>query len=359
VASVRAISGAGGKGPACFLVDTGDARLLLDLGYGPQQGLWPDVSSVGRVDAIVLTHGHNDHAAGLKLADQLGNPPVHATKTVIAALKTRLETRELPLNGTATVCGIAVHTGRNGHAPGGVWLHLDVGAGLLYTGDYSVESLIYEFDPPPEAGALVLDASYGVYDESLETCMAKLAPMLGEGPALLPVPVLGRGPEIAYHLARERNELPRIGDDLRNAICGMVAAPHQHNVRSAVLAALEHLANEAPALDDAADLLITGPADGSGGESARVIAQWEATHDRAIVFTGYVPPGTPAQRLVDSGRAQYARWNVHPRLRDNAALVRATKPRTVLPAFGDRRHRAAWEQAFSPARIVIEETIEL
>jgi Cft2 family RNA processing exonuclease len=356
---MRAISGAGGKGPACFLVETREARLLLDLGYGPQPGKWPDVSNVGRVDAIVLTHGHNDHAAGLKLADQLGHPPVHATKTVIAALKSGFETRELPLNGTATVCGITLRTGRNGHAPGGVWLHLDVGTGLLYTGDYSVESLIYEFDTPPGAGTLVLDASYGVYDEPLASCMTKLAILFDQGPALLPVPVLGRGPEIAYHLAHERDALPCIGDDLRKAICGMVAAPHQHGVRPAALATLERLANEAPALDDDADVLIAGPADASAGESAKVIARWKDQHDRAVVFTGYIPPGTPAQQLTDSGRAQYVRWNVHPRLRDNAALVRATKPRTVLPAFGDRRHRAAWEHAFAPARIGIEETIEL
>jgi Cft2 family RNA processing exonuclease len=356
---VRAISGAGGKGPACFLVETREARLLLDLGYGPQPGKWPDVSNVGRVDAIVLTHGHNDHAAGLKLADQLGRPPVHATKTVIATLKSGLETRELPLNGTATVCGITLRTGRNGHAPGGVWLHLDVGAGLLYTGDYSVESLIYEFDAPPEAGTLVLDASYGVYDESLESCMTRLATLLDQDPVLFPVPVLGRGPEIAFYLARERGALPCIGDDLRDAICGMTAAPEANNLRQTTVAALERLANEAPALDDAANLLIAGPADASGGESAKVIAQWKDEHDRAIVFTGYIPPGTPAQQLTKSGRARYVRWNVHPRLRDNAALVRATKPRTVLPAFGDGRHRAAWEQVFAPARIALDETIEL
>ena len=359
MATVRAISGAGGKGPACFLVETGDARLLLDLGYGPQPGLWPDVSGIGRVDAIVLTHGHSDHAGGLALAHQLGNPPVYATNAVIAALKTELDTRELPLNGKSTVCGITVHTGRNGHAPGGVWLHLDVGAGVLYTGDYSVESLIYEFDAPPEAGTVVLDASYGVYDEPLDACMAKLAPFLDRRATLLPVPVLGRGPDIAYHLASERNELPHLGDDLREAIRRMVRSPHEHNIRASALATLERLKDDAPPPDNAAGVLITGPADGSGGESARALEGWEAASDGAIVFTGYLPPGTPAQRLTDSGRAHYVRWNVHPRLRDNVGLVRATKARTVLPAFGDRRHHAAWEAAFAPARIAIEETIEL
>ena len=41
--------------------------------------------------------------------------------------------------------------GSNGHAPGGVWLHLGIGGGLLYMGDCSVESSLYAFDPPPPA----------------------------------------------------------------------------------------------------------------------------------------------------------------------------------------------------------------
>jgi Cft2 family RNA processing exonuclease len=202
MATVRAISGAGAKGPACFLVETGEARLLFDLGYGPQPGLWPDVSGVGRVNAIVLSHGHPDHAGGLALADRVGSPPVYATASVIATLDTALETREIPVRGTCDVCGVALRTGRNGHAPGGVWLHADIGGGLLYTGDYSMESLIYAYDPPPEADTVILDASYGAYDEPLEACIAKLAPVFDADASLLPVPPRGRGAEIAYLVAR-------------------------------------------------------------------------------------------------------------------------------------------------------------
>ena len=58
---LTAISGCGARGPACFLVETDEARLMLDLGYGPQPGLWPDVSHFGRVDALLLSHSHRDH----------------------------------------------------------------------------------------------------------------------------------------------------------------------------------------------------------------------------------------------------------------------------------------------------------
>lgn len=359
VASVRAISGAGGKGPACFLLETCGARLLFDLGYGPQPGVWPDVGGVGRVDAIVLSHGHHDHAGGLKLASQVGNPPVYATASVIAALKSELDTRELPLKGTTTVCGITLRTGRNGHAPGGIWLHAQIGGGLLYTGDYSVESSVYEFDAPPAADTLIIDASYGVYDEPLEACMAALAPTLDETASLFPVPVIGRGPEIACYITRERGEPPGIGDDLRAAMQCLVHAPGSESVRTAAVPLLARIAKEAPGLHEHAGALLTGAADASSGQAAEIVARWEAGNEHAIVFTGYLPPDTPAQRLTQSGRARYVRWNVHPRLRDNAALVRATKARTVLPAFGDRRHRAAWAQAFAPARIAIDEIIAL
>ena len=65
MAKLTAISGVGAKGPACFLVESGGARLLLDLGYGPDPGQWPDVGGTGRVVALLLSHGHRDHAGGL------------------------------------------------------------------------------------------------------------------------------------------------------------------------------------------------------------------------------------------------------------------------------------------------------
>ena len=158
-ATLTAVSGLGAKGPACFLVETPNARLLLDLGYGPQPGLWPDVSRVGRVDALLLSHGHRDHAGGLKLLREVGSPPVYATDIVRRSLPRDVTTGSLALQGTTEVCGIRVTTGRNGHAPGGVWLHLGIGDGLLYMGDYGVESAVYAYDPPPAADTLRNSAS--------------------------------------------------------------------------------------------------------------------------------------------------------------------------------------------------------
>ena len=95
------------------------------------------------------------------------------------------------------------------------------------------------------------------------------------------------------------------------------------------------------------------------GAAARLIEQYQGAVAPDIVFTGYLPPGTPAARLTQSGRASYLRWNVHPRLSDNVALVRATGAHIVVPAFGERRHLAAWSQAFAPARVTVSSPVAL
>jgi Cft2 family RNA processing exonuclease len=358
MAKLTAISGVGAKGPACFLVETGAARLLLDLGYGPNPGQWPNVEGVGRVDALLLSHGHRDHAGALKLAPQVGNPPLFATLAVLNRLGRTGEGTALPLQGDAEVCGVRVRTGRNGHAPGGIWLHLDIGDGLLYMGDYGVESPIYAYDPPPPAGTVVLDGSYGDYSGSIEDCVAHLAPVFARGAVLLPVPPDGRGPELAYQVSTANGILPCIGADLRASLERM-AGVERDSLRPGVANELARIARDAPPIAEPRGILLTGRADASDGEAASLATRWEGESGPEIVFTGYFPFGTPAHRLVGARRASYIRWNAHPSLADNSSLVHAVEPRTVMPAFGDARYFEAWSKAFTPARVVIEREVEL
>jgi Cft2 family RNA processing exonuclease len=355
--SIRLVSGIGGKGPACFLLETAGRRLMLDLGEGPPSGLLPNIDGVGRIDALVVSHGHKDHVGGLSLLPQLGNPPVYATEIVGRGLPDGHELRPLPVAGLGEVLGIEVRTGRNGHAPGGVWLHFAIAGGFLYTGDWSAESILYAFDKPPAAAVALMDCSYADYDKSIADCWNAFVPYLARGPLLLPVPANGRGPEIALSLFRHgcrdlfvdqamQSALERLCADAGISLCPGIGKE------------LAQVAGTASPIVEPRGVMLAASADGTSGATARLLADWQRSAAPAIVLTGYVPSDTPAERLIENGRAQFVRWNVHPRRRDLVALVRALDAGTVIPAFCDRSRLPSLAKALAPARVTMDGPVD-
>jgi hypothetical protein len=130
-------------------------------------------------------------------------------------------------------------------------------------------------------------------------------------------------------------------------------------LRDGVAGPLSQIARAAADIGEPRGVMLAGAADGASGRAAELVSAWASRDTPAIVFTGYLPPGTPAERLTRSGRATYRRWNVHPRLSDNAALVRSTQASQVLPAFGDQRDLDAWRAAFAPASVLIDGVVRL
>ena len=352
--NLRLISGVGAKGPACFVIEAAGKRIMLDLGEGPPPGLLPNVEGVGPLNALVLSHGHVDHVGGLLLLDKLGNPPVYATEIVARGLSKGLGVRPLPVAGTSEVLGIEVTTGRNGHAPGGIWLHFGIGDGFLYTGDWSTESILYTYDPPAKTAAVALvDCSYANYDKPIGECWSALEPLAERGPLLLPVPANGRGPEIALEFLRYgRTDLYVDGamDRALRQLCTTDSA----SVRSNVDDDMKALAVTAKPIETARGVMLAASADGTSGATKQFLKQWEQTGEPAIVFTGYRAPDTPADRMIKSGRAQFVRWNVHPRISDVVAMMQHVKAKTVIPAFCDRSQLAALAQALAPAHVTMD-----
>ena len=358
-ARLLAVSGLGAKEPAAFVVETGRRRLLLDCGEGPEPGRLPDFNAIGRVDAVLLSHGHADHAGALRLRERIGNPPIHATMPVLARLKD-VTGRAIPIGGRAEIAGVTIETGVNGHAPGGVWLRLAVGEGLLYMGDCSTESRLYAFDVPPPTATVIIDGSYGDAEETIELQRARIAAIVERGPVLLPAPPDGRGPDMAMFLQEAGFDVA-IDDQVRS-VATMLTQSARKSARPEAIAHLERLIEGARRLDGESPsqgAMVAHGGSGDVGVASALIKRWEDQPEVTILFTGHVAAGTTGRRLVDSGRALFQRWNVHPRLSDNLALIERVNPQRVIPAFGDSKHVAVWRSHVAPREVIASTPITL
>jgi len=356
-ARLIAVSGLGPKEPAAFVVEAQGRRLLLDCGEGP--GRLPDVGAIGRVDAVVLSHGHGDHAGALRLIDRIGRPDVYATAPVLSRLQ-GVDGHAIPIRGRCDIAGIAVETGANGHAPGGVWLRLAAGDGLLYIGDNSLESRLYAFDSPPSTHTMIFDGSYGDAEEAIEPQCERILDILARGPALLPVPPDGRGPEIAMVLCAAGLDVA-IDEQVRS-VATMLTQAARASARPDSIPRLQRLLKDARRLDadaEPAGAMVAHGGSGDAGVAGALIRRWQDKPDPTILFTGHLPAGTAGRRLVDSGRALFQRWNVHPRASDNLRLVESVNPRRVIPAFGDGKYVAFWRTRIGDREVLTSTPVAL
>lgn len=329
MARLKVLSGVDGKLPAAFLLEMAGRKLLFDLGEGPQAGIFPDVSGVGPVDAICLSHGHVDHVGGLHLAAALGNPLVHATQATFSNVSEAVILPErrvvIPERGAVDIAGLPFTVGRDGHAPGGVWFHTALEDGFLYMGDWSAESVLLPFDPPPPASVVVTDSSYGDREQSLSGQIDAIVEAIRTG-AVLAVPSGGRGPEVALVLA-QRGLSPRLCPIVRAEIERLVADP-QHAASRGVF--LELLAREDAAPYAPSDIIVAAEANAEAGLSAELLSRGEGFR---FLFSSHVPAGTPAAELLAEGQARWLGWNVHPRLCDTLNLADRTRAHYVVTAF--------------------------
>jgi Cft2 family RNA processing exonuclease len=342
------------------MVETAGRRLLLDCGEVPAPGRRLDFDAIGKVDAVILSHGHADHAGSLRFSDRIGRPPVYATAPVLTRIATDIVGHTVPIRGRIDVLGVGFQTGANGHAPGGVWLRLEAGEGLLYMGDHSPESQVYVFDVPPPTATMIIDASYGDAEARLDSQRPIIAALAAQGPALFPVPADGRASDIAIFLQEAGFDVAI--DDAVRSVAKMLTQTARESARPEIVPSLEALiANARPLGEDAQPQGVMVAHGGSGdvGVAGALIKRWKDTPEPQIKFTGHLAAGTTGRKLVDSGRAIFQRWNVHPTLADNLRLIESVDPKRVIPAFGDPKYLPTWRQRLTPRELVSVPSITL
>ncbi|MBA3508384.1 MAG: MBL fold metallo-hydrolase [Betaproteobacteria bacterium] len=351
--------GFGEKGRTSIAVECDGYRLLLDAGVKTSarghDDYYPAISqaTLKAADAIVITHGHEDHVAALGWYIARGfNGRLFMTAETrreadlcLASYATQ-EHRELvrqanvehlPVgDGTFVLGPLTIFTGRSGHIAGGVWCRVNDGRTTFhYCGDVVPESPVFAMDPILPCTAIALDASYGDDDVCSRDRVVQIREWITSRPmgCVLPTPLYGRSAELLGIIPGGVALAPGMRDALRTQIAA------SNWLKADTVDALAARVDSAGEWRDGMTLpraaLLCHDGMGISGPS-RSILESALVADHPTLFTGHLPTHSPGERMVAEGRATWIRLPTHPTLTENLAMVATSAASTILGHSCDR-----------------------
>src|SRR6202171_3745002 len=351
--------GFGEKGRTCLGVESGGYRLLLDAGVEinarGRGDYYPAIPApaLKAIDAIVVTHGHEDHVAALGwliaggFDGRIFMTPETQSEAAISlasyalpeqvALFGSAAVERLPIGVDALRLGpLRISTGRSGHIAGGVWCRIDDGrVSFDYCGDGVPASPVFAMDPVPRCQAIVIDASYGDDDVPARARAAEIVAWIAARPdrCVLPTPLYGRSAELLAIVPGPMALVPGMRNALRAQIegSGWLVDGIAHRMTERLDAAVDW--RDGDALPRAALLCHDGM--GISGPSRAILVDG-AARGWGAPFPGHLAAHSPGERMVAEGRAAWIRLPTHPTLTQNVAIAAASGANIVLGHSCDR-----------------------
>ncbi|OCT16669.1 hypothetical protein A8709_08325 [Paenibacillus pectinilyticus] len=401
---VEVWGGAGEHGRSCYWLGNERCSVVLDCGV-KREGLgeYPliDASRVAALDAVFLSHAHEDHSIAIPWLYSLGYTGVVWT--------TRITAEQLP--GYYTSWGNYIHQqggelpytheqlasvryafieeaaaplewfeitptlkacwGRSGHMLGSIWIMLELeGKRVFYSGDYSEDSFLLETDSPllveleSSWDGAIVDAAYSTDTEEQNTKLEHLYAeakhtLSANGLLLLPVPVCGRGQELLLLMAQHFPEVPiRVEQELLEAMKLMLQHPSwlQNGMAATLAEALSSHRYVSIRSDEERQCLLQEDIASrraaiwftTDGMMQSTKAQWyysmlRHNPNNGILITGHVAKGTIAQRLLSlpdeiSGcRLRAIRYKIHQGLPDVRRMSQSIRSTFKLLVHAPKR----------------------
>ena len=332
--------GVGEHGRNCFYVQGETIRFLVDCGKmagsaQPYPNLTPE--RIRSLQYVFLTHSHADHTGALPwLLEQGFSGTVIASDETFGQLPFSLpDTRTL--RSFRPPEGLTLHWGRSGHCPGSVWYEFGLeGQTLLFSGDYTERSLVYETDPirRTRAELAVIDCAYGADPRSAEVLrfdfLTRMAALLAAGkPVLLPVPKYGRGLEQLALLCRARPKAAVFGD--AQFLYQLAWAQTDRfwlgpNARDSLTRAQVQPLTLVP---ESGVCFLSDPQLKS--QEARELADAFLDAGGSLIMTGTPEHGSYSEALLQAGKMELLRYPVHQNETEYRTLLRENHFSRAIP----------------------------
>lgn len=332
--------GVGEHGRNCLFVKGSSVCFLVDCGKlagsaQPYPKLTPE--QILSLQYVFLTHSHADHTGTLPwLLEQGFAGTIAASDETFGQLPFSLPDTK-PLRSLQPPEGLTLHWGRSGHCPGSVWYEFGLeGQTLLFSGDYTEASLVYETDPirRTRAELAVIDCAYGADPRSPEVLrfdlLTCLADRLSSGkPVLLPVPKYGRGLELLALLRRARPKTSIYGDAQLLYQLNWLQTDRFWCAPSAQDSLVKTQVQPLTGVPEGGVCFLSDPQ--LKREGSRSLAEAFLAAGGSLVMTGTPERGSYSEALLKAGSMELLRYPVHQNGAEYRRLLRENHFSRAIP----------------------------